>query len=420
MERYKVQVIILYPDRKGELGVVADADGDLPFVFTNVGSKVDWQAFLGEEPSSAQIELFGSPPKEGEKVTTYMLHLEGEQVEAILRRHRDLQLSPLSTVLRNFNLQKRFAEQGQILQAWEKEIAKTKASSKRYGVEVLILAYGERLSDELSVVVERSTASETGWILPFEELYPEEAAGDWVVHSFLDETGIQEEQIQLRVLGQRDEVDNKGKSWSIRTYYLRMDEKQIEQLLRLRSYLHLESFCDVQKHLDPSLLQNEVFIQERQAVRRKGWESIEKQMEEAWDRAAAKVRASQREQQPLKPTLEEVFEGADRASKRVQRWPQWMRDLSPSTASVKPPPQWKPENLVLRQGVFEATVSPSPIRSSLWLATVACKPALGWYPRSAGRTLEHGELETEEDAKAWCERVIEAWEALEAACEGPQ
>lgn len=39
--------------------------------------------------------------------------------------------------------------------------------------------------------------------------------------------------------------------------------------------------------------------------------------------------------QPKTPTLEEVIEGADRALKRVQRWPQWMLDLSPSTASLR-------------------------------------------------------------------------------------
>jgi len=35
--------------------------------------------------------------------------------------------------------------------------------------------------------------------------------------------------------------------------------------------------------------------------------------------------------QPITLTLREVLEGAERAEKRVERWPEWKRKLSPLT-----------------------------------------------------------------------------------------
>lgn len=43
---------------------------------------------------------------------------------------------------------------------------------------------------------------------------------------------------------------------------------------------------------------------------------------------------------PTKPqlrtlTLREVLEGAERAQQRVSKWPEWKRELSPSTSSER-------------------------------------------------------------------------------------
>lgn len=38
--------------------------------------------------------------------------------------------------------------------------------------------------------------------------------------------------------------------------------------------------------------------------------------------------------QPKTPTFDEVLAAAARATKRVEQWPDWMLELSPSTASL--------------------------------------------------------------------------------------
>lgn len=38
---------------------------------------------------------------------------------------------------------------------------------------------------------------------------------------------------------------------------------------------------------------------------------------------------------PRTLTLAEVLAGAERAAARVERWPEWKRDLSPSTSSKR-------------------------------------------------------------------------------------
>lgn len=49
--------------------------------------------------------------------------------------------------------------------------------------------------------------------------------------------------------------------------------------------------------------------------------------------------SKQNDPQPITLTLREVREGAKRAEQRVSRWPEWKRELSPSTWSRLPEPE---------------------------------------------------------------------------------